>query len=186
MANMEPPDRDPDDWWADVADDESGARGEPRPGQTAPHQTTPLGYRIKDHLPLTPRARLLGVVGFGILVLLLIGLAAGGVFSGGSSRKTNNTTPPTTTNGPTTPTTTTTPKPTVTAPTVALKPGDTGAQVKDLQRSLASLGYAPGKIDGVYGTKTTDAVKSFQKAEGLVEDGVVGPKTLAALQAKVS
>jgi peptidoglycan hydrolase-like protein with peptidoglycan-binding domain len=184
MADADPPDRDPDDWWADIPDDESGGRGEPRSGQQAPYQTAPLGYRIKEQLPLTPRARLLGAVGVGILVLLLIGLAVGGVFSS-SSKKPQPTTPPTTTTGTTTPTTTTTPKPTVTAPTVALKPGDTGAQVKNLQRSLASLGYPPGKIDGVYGPKTTDAVKSFQKAEGLVEDGVVGPKTLAALQAKV-
>ena len=68
------------------------------------------------------------------------------------------------------------------APTVPLKPGDSGDQVKVLQKALASLGYDVGTIDGVYGTSTTNAVIAFQKAAGLTADGVVGPATRAALK----
>jgi peptidoglycan hydrolase-like protein with peptidoglycan-binding domain len=45
-----------------------------------------------------------------------------------------------------------------------------------------ALGYDPGKIDGDYGTSTTNAVIAFQKASGLTADGVVGPQTRAALR----
>ena len=54
----------------------------------------------------------------------------------------------------------------------------------DLQKALIQLGYdlGPKGADGVYGLKTTAAVKSFQKAHSLEVDGRVGPKTVAALQ----
>jgi Uncharacterized protein conserved in bacteria len=77
--------------------------------------------------------------------------------------------------------TTTTSATTVPAPSVPLKPGDTGAQVEVLQTALVALGYDPGKVDGDYGTATTNAVIAFQKASGLTADGVVGPQTRAAL-----
>lgn len=63
-----------------------------------------------------------------------------------------------------------------------LRPGDKGEKVQRLQRILKLLGYYDGKIDGSYGQKTTGAVKAFQKANGLEEDGVAGPKTLEALR----
>jgi peptidoglycan hydrolase-like protein with peptidoglycan-binding domain len=69
----------------------------------------------------------------------------------------------------------------VPAPTANLKPGDTGAQVKVLQRALASLGFSTGKIDGQYGSATQAAVERFQRSAGLKADGIVGPTTLAAL-----
>jgi peptidoglycan hydrolase-like protein with peptidoglycan-binding domain len=72
------------------------------------------------------------------------------------------------------------------APTATLKPGDTGSQVTLLQEALASLGYSPGKADGSYGPGTKTAVQSFQTAQGLAADGVLGAKTLAALQAALS
>jgi hypothetical protein len=117
------------------------------------------------------------VGGIGVVVLLVI-LAAAGVFSGGSK-------PPATIPTATQPTSTTTPvttTPKVSAvPTTTLKPGATGAQVRALQRALKSLGYAPGAIDGNYGPSTQQAVKNFQQANGLTVDGILGPKTLAAL-----
>jgi peptidoglycan hydrolase-like protein with peptidoglycan-binding domain len=76
---------------------------------------------------------------------------------------------------------TTQPATIVIAPTVTLKPGDNGAQVKLLQTALAHLGYSPGTVDGVYGTSTTTAVTDFQRAHKLTADGVLGPATLAAL-----
>lgn len=51
----------------------------------------------------------------------------------------------------------------------------------DMQRALAGLGYNPGPMDGVPGRMTTAALIRFQKAAGLVADGVAGPKTISAL-----
>ncbi|HWB21580.1 MAG TPA: peptidoglycan-binding domain-containing protein [Gaiellaceae bacterium] len=118
------------------------------------------------------------------LTFLIAVLAAAGVFS--SSPKTSvppvtTTTPPITTT-PNTQTTTTTPAQAVSAPTTTLKPADTGAQVRVLQRALARLGFSAGKVDGQYGPATQAAVTRFQTAEGLTADGIVGPVTLAALK----
>ena len=62
-----------------------------------------------------------------------------------------------------------------------LRKGNSGEQVRELQELLNSLGYDCGVADGIFGTKTQNAVISFQKAHGLTADGVVGPKTWAAL-----
>ena len=66
--------------------------------------------------------------------------------------------------------------------TLVLKQGSKGNEVKELQNKLNSLGYNCGTADGVFGAKTTSAVKSFQKNNGLVVDGMAGPKTLEALK----
>jgi hypothetical protein len=115
-----------------------------------------------------------------LVVCLLAGLAAAGVFSGGHT----STKPPTTQRASATTATTpatTQASPAPAAPTAPLKPGDTGASVKALQRALARLGFSAGAVDGQYGPSTTKAVTSFQRAHGLTADGVLGPKTLAAL-----
>lgn len=117
-------------------------------------------------------------------VFLVALLAAVGVFSSGSpaipataatvgsatTSVTRATTPPAARSTPTPPTTT-------------LKPGDSGSQVKALQRELASLGYYVGAIDGQYGPATIKAVTAFQRqsANRLTPDGIVGPSTLLAL-----
>lgn len=62
-----------------------------------------------------------------------------------------------------------------------LKLGSRGARVKILQVRLTSLRYDPGTADGIFGSKTQEAVKAFQRAKGLTADGVVGPKTVEAL-----
>jgi len=59
--------------------------------------------------------------------------------------------------------------------------GDKGSNVTKLQQMLAAAGCDPGGIDGDFGPKTQAAVKRFQAAHQLATDGVVGPKTLAAL-----
>ena len=59
--------------------------------------------------------------------------------------------------------------------------GSSGNEVKQIQTRLKSWGYYNGAVDGVYGSKTQAAVKSFQRANGLTVDGVAGPKTLAAI-----
>ncbi len=64
-----------------------------------------------------------------------------------------------------------------------LKVGSTGPQVAELQKRLKALGYYPGKVDGVFGPITEQAVRMFQAAAGILVDGIVGPQTLQALAA---
>ena len=63
----------------------------------------------------------------------------------------------------------------------ALREGDRGESVRKVQQKLSSWGYLSGGVDGIFGPKTTSAVKYFQRKNGLVVDGIVGSKTLAAL-----
>ncbi len=67
------------------------------------------------------------------------------------------------------------------ASALTLKQGSTGATVKTMQRKLKNWGYYKGSVDGIYGSQTKAAVIYFQKKNGLVADGIVGKKTLAAL-----
>lgn len=60
------------------------------------------------------------------------------------------------------------------------------SQVKTVQTKLKRWGYYTGSVDGIYGSKTKAAVKSFQKKNGLTVDGIVGPKTAAALGISLS
>ena len=53
--------------------------------------------------------------------------------------------------------------------------------VRTIQIKLSNWGYFSGAIDGIYGPKTEEAVKYFQRKNGLTADGVVGPATLRAL-----
>jgi hypothetical protein len=64
-----------------------------------------------------------------------------------------------------------------------IKRGMTGPIVASLQQNLTDLGYDLGAIDGAFGGKTQDAVKDFQSKKGLGADGIVGEKTLQALDA---
>jgi hypothetical protein len=60
--------------------------------------------------------------------------------------------------------------------------GSRGDEVKKLQTRLVELGLLPGKyVTGNFLRNTDRAVKKFQQEKGLVADGVVGPKTSAAL-----
>lgn len=66
-------------------------------------------------------------------------------------------------------------------PKRTLHKGDKGEDVKALQDALNALGYGCGASDGIYGAKTTAAVKAYQQDHGLTPDGVCGPNTWAAL-----
>lgn len=59
--------------------------------------------------------------------------------------------------------------------------GSTGQDVKNVQWKLLQWGYYNSAVDGIYGTRTFNAVKRFQRQNGLLVDGVVGPQTAAAL-----
>lgn len=63
----------------------------------------------------------------------------------------------------------------------ALKKGDKGDDVRQLQTALTDAGYELGKIDGDFGIKTQRAVVCFQFEHSLEVDGIAGPKTRAAL-----
>jgi hypothetical protein len=58
--------------------------------------------------------------------------------------------------------------------------------VREIQRALAELGYDPGPIDGIPGARTRAAIQRFQADHGLVADGIVGKKTRAKLQERLS
>ena len=58
-----------------------------------------------------------------------------------------------------------------------------GDDVRAVQSRLQALGFSPGTVDGVYGDATAAAVRAFQQHLGLEVDGVVGPRTVAALGA---
>lgn len=64
---------------------------------------------------------------------------------------------------------------------LTLRQGSTGATVKKVQQKLKNWGYYKGKVDGIFGKGTREAVKYFQRKNGLTVDGIVGNKTLKAL-----
>ena len=61
------------------------------------------------------------------------------------------------------------------------KYGSRGSEVTQIQTKLKRWGYYKGNIDGIYGSQTVEAVKYFQRKNGLSVDGIAGPKTLAAM-----
>ena len=61
------------------------------------------------------------------------------------------------------------------------KYGSRGNEVTQIQTKLKRWGYYNGSIDGIYGSKTLEAVKYFQRKNGLTVDGIAGTKTLAAM-----
>ena len=71
-------------------------------------------------------------------------------------------------------------------PTPTLRKGSTGDSVKRAQELLAGMGYDIGSTgaDGIFGSKTLQAVKDFQQTAGLAADGVIGAATWAALEAQ--
>lgn len=72
-----------------------------------------------------------------------------------------------------------------TSPALALlKDGETGSEVAKLQYRLQELGYLKADTSGYYGDLTKEAVMHFQENNGLKPDGIVGPKTEAALEQK--
>jgi N-acetylmuramoyl-L-alanine amidase len=67
---------------------------------------------------------------------------------------------------------------------LAHEPGQllTGDDVSSLQTQLLELGYDLARADGVFGGRTADGLRNFQREYGLVADGICGPATLHALR----
>lgn len=68
-----------------------------------------------------------------------------------------------------------------TAEAATYRQGSSGQTVKTIQTKLKNWGYYNGSVDGIYGSQTAEAVKYFQRSNGLTADGVAGPATLAKL-----
>lgn len=66
------------------------------------------------------------------------------------------------------------------------KVGSKSPQVKILQEILNSLGYPCGTPDGVFGKGTEQAVKNFQKDNGLISDGIFGNASIKAINDKMT
>ena len=61
------------------------------------------------------------------------------------------------------------------------KYGSRGTEVRTIQEKLKRWGYYSCSVDGIYGSQTVSAVKSFQKKNGLTVDGIAGTQTLKAM-----
>lgn len=61
------------------------------------------------------------------------------------------------------------------------KMGSRGDEVRRIQQKLKNWGYYTGSVDGIYGSQTQNAVRKFQRDNGLTVDGIAGPKTLSYL-----
>ncbi|ABY94143.1 MULTISPECIES: serine hydrolase [Thermoanaerobacter] len=60
--------------------------------------------------------------------------------------------------------------------------GTYGTDVEELQAMLNKAGFDTGTVDGIFGKMTLNGVLDFQRSKNLVPDGIVGPKTYAALE----
>ena len=58
--------------------------------------------------------------------------------------------------------------------------GSTGDQVRGIQTVMRETGLYQGRIDGLWGPQTEQAVRSWQQFNGLKVDGLWGPKTSIA------
>ena len=96
-----------------------------------------------------------------------------------TAKPTATTTKPTTTT--TKPTTTTTKPRVVDKPSDNVRLGDSGKGVEQIQTALNAKGFKV-VVDGKFGPATDQAVRAFQKKNGLKQDGIVGPITWAKLQ----
>lgn len=68
-----------------------------------------------------------------------------------------------------------------------IKQGAKGNAVKAIQYALNKLGYGnsgTSSVDGIFGSNTAKAVRAFQKAMGIKQDGIVGKNTRKKFKAK--
>lgn len=67
-----------------------------------------------------------------------------------------------------------------------LRQGSSGPMVGWVQQILSRLDCDPGEIDYIFGPRTAEAVKCFQRKNGLAADGIIGPDTWRALEPYIS
>ena len=99
-----------------------------------------------------------------------------------TEQPTTPTAKPTPTKKPSTPTA----KPTKTAEpseprpqpvVVILRPGDSGPKVRDMQARLKQIGWFSGDVSNSYGSRTTEAIRGFQRKRGFLVTGVTDERT---------
>lgn len=56
--------------------------------------------------------------------------------------------------------------------------------IRDIQKALRDLGYNPGPADGKSGSRTVNAIKAFQRDQGITQDGKMDEMLLALLELK--
>ena len=61
-------------------------------------------------------------------------------------------------------------------------PMQRGDDVAELQSNLGALGFDAGRVDGICGPDTANALREFQRNSGLTADGICGPDTVSALR----
>lgn len=64
---------------------------------------------------------------------------------------------------------------------VTYQQGSSGQTVRTIQEKLSRWGYYDASIDGIFGSDTQQAIRDFQRSNGLTGDGIVGAETLEAL-----
>ena len=57
-------------------------------------------------------------------------------------------------------------------------------EIKEIQELLIDLGFAPGPVDGKYGSRTAQAVKAFQRSQGITQNGILDQGLLKLLRRK--
>jgi len=206
-TRREPGQPDEDDWFATPGPQGSDWFSPQGPSAPTGEPEEPLWHEDVDEEPPPPAPPGLGqrqitvvvavvaivaVIAFGILAVRWIGgsdePSTAPTATPTPAPTTTQTTTQATTQTTTTTSTTTTPTTTVSeVPTgQTLRPGMTGSSVLALQQALAQLGHDPGGADGNYGNGTTQAVKEFQAAQGISQDGVAGPATLTAINEQLA
>lgn len=66
-----------------------------------------------------------------------------------------------------------------------IKRGSISTYVLIAQDDLNTLGYKTGGLDGIFGNRTREAVRNYQRSRGLSADGIVGCNTWRSLQEDV-
>jgi hypothetical protein len=176
-------------WWDEVETEPSvpvpSVAPAPRRRRRPPPRTlagdlASLRARLARHGPLLPAAALLSFVALVALAVVLRVATAGGDEAEQASPQPVQTPPAASTPAPGQA------APETPAAVRMLRSGDRGSDVRDLQQALAALGYYTSSADGAFGDGTAAAVGSFQGANGLLADGIVGATTTAALREAVA
>lgn len=67
-------------------------------------------------------------------------------------------------------------------PVTLLGQGAQGALVRSMQQNLASWGFSPGKVDGIFGAKTAEAVQALQRKLGVPTTGAMDAQTVQKIR----
>ena len=63
----------------------------------------------------------------------------------------------------------------------AATPADRDA-IRSIQAGLKELGFDPGPVDGIAGSRTREAIRAFQEQHGLIADGLATNELAAKIQ----